>query len=109
MSIAATTSLEKPAAAAKRWPWLPAAAVLFGSGWGSNQFTPMLLVYRHSLGVGAATLEGLFGFYALGLAPGLLWGGPLSDRRGRRAVLLPAALASLLGTLTLIVGGDRVA
>ena len=33
---------------ARRAPggWLPAAAVLFGAGWGSNQFTPMLLVYR---------------------------------------------------------------
>jgi MFS family permease len=92
-----------------RLPWLPAAAVLFASGWGSNQFTPMLLVYRHSLGVGATTVEGLFGFYALGLAPGLLWGGPLSDRRGRRAVAIPAACASFLGTLTLIGGAHHVA
>src|SRR6184192_3195961 len=60
-------------------PWLPAAAVLLGTGWGSNQFTPMLLVYRQALGLGTGTLEAMFGFYALGLIPGLLIAGPLSD------------------------------
>ena len=65
--------------------WLPAAAVLIGAGWGSNQFTPMLLVYRQRLGLGTGTLEALFGVYALGLIPGLLIGGPLSDARGRRS------------------------
>ena len=30
--------------------WLVVAAVLLGTGWGSNQFTPMLLVYHHALG-----------------------------------------------------------
>ena len=46
------------------------AAVLVGAGWGSNQFTPMLLVYRHALGLGAGSLESMFGVYALGLIPG---------------------------------------
>ena len=72
-------------------PWLPAAAVLLGTGWGSNQFTPMLLVYRQALGLGTGTLEAMFGFYALGLIPGLLVAGPLSDAHGRRRVAVPAA------------------
>jgi MFS family permease len=75
-------------------PWVPVAAVLFGTGWGSNQFTPLLLVYRHTLGVGTGTLEAMFGFYALGLIPGLLLAGPLSDARGRRKVVLAAAALS---------------
>lgn len=57
------------------------AAVLVGAGWGSNQFSPMLLVYRHALGLGAGSLEAMFGVYALGLIPGLFLGGPLSDAR----------------------------
>src|SRR6478672_5882565 len=67
-----------------RTAWLPAAAGLLGAAWGSNQFTPMLLVYHRALGLGTGTLEALFGVYALGLVPGLLIAGPLSDRRGRR-------------------------
>lgn len=88
-----------------RIPWLPAGAVLLGNGWGSNQFTPMLLVYRHTLGLGTGTLEAMFGFYALGLIPGLLVAGPLSDARGRRTVVLPAAALSLVASLALAAAG----
>jgi MFS family permease len=85
------------------------AAVLLGTGWGSNQFTPMLLVYRHTLGLGTGTLEALFGFYALGLIPGLLLAGPLSDARGRRPVVLPAAALGLVASVMLVAGTGSVA
>ena len=51
----------------------------------------MLLIYRESLDLGTGTLEAMFGLYALGLIPGLLLAGPLSDARGRRTVVVPAA------------------
>jgi MFS family permease len=89
--------------------WLPIAAILLGTGWGSNQFTPMLLVYSHALGLGTGTLEALFGAYALGLIPGLLLAGPLSDARGRRAVVMPAVGLSLLASVTLVAGANDVA
>ncbi len=89
--------------------WLPAAAVLIGAGWGSNQFTPMLLVYHQRLGLGTGTLEAMFGVYALGLIPGLLIGGPLSDARGRRTVVVPAAVLSLAATIALAAAGGSVA
>jgi predicted MFS family arabinose efflux permease len=92
----------------QRFAWAPVAAVLLGVGWGSNQFTPMLLVYSRTLGLGTGTLEAMFGFYALGLIPGLLLAGPVSDARGRRVVVLPAAVVSLLGTLALVAGGRSV-
>ena len=85
------------------------AAVLIGTGWGSNQFTPMLLVYSHSLGLSTGTLEALFGAYALGLIPGLLIAGPLSDAVGRRPVVIPAAALSLLASVTLVAGAHTVA
>ena len=66
----------------------------------------MLLVYRHALGLGAGSLEAMFGVYALGLIPGLLLAGPLSDARGRRLPVLAAATASLVGSLLLIVGAS---
>src|SRR5215208_6754624 len=86
-----------------------ATAALFGVGWGANQFAPLLLVYHRDLGVGEATLEAIFGVYALGLIPGLLIGGPLSDRVGRRAVVLPAAALSVLATGLLMLGGQSIA
>jgi len=76
------------------------ALVLVGAGWGSNQFTPMLLVYRHALGLSAGSLEAMFGVYALGLIPGLL-AGPLSDAKGRRLPVLAAAAG--------VVGGEPAA
>ena len=39
----------------------------------------MLLLYRSQLGLSAATVEAMFGLYAIGLMPGLLVGGSLSD------------------------------
>ena len=63
----------------------------------------MLLVYRQQLGLSTGTLEALFGVYALGLIPGLLIAGPLSDARGRRPVILASAALSLAGTLALVV------
>ena len=89
-------------------PWLAAAAAMLGAGWGSNQFTPMLLVYGDSLGLSTGTAEALFGFYALGLAPGLLLAGPISDARGRRPVVLASAWLTLLASLALIGGNDSI-
>ncbi|HXD71030.1 MAG TPA: MFS transporter [Gaiellales bacterium] len=91
-----------------RTAWLPAATGLLGAAWGSNQFTPMLLVYHRTLGLRTGTLEALFGAYAIGLIPGLLVGGRLSDTRGRRAIVMPAALLSLAGSVVLAGAGDTV-
>ena len=96
---------EGTAAARGPWQcWMAVAAVLVGAGWGSNQFTPMLLVYRHALGLGAGSLEAMFAVYALGLISGLFLAGPLSDARGRRLPVLGAAATSFVGSLLLIAG-----
>jgi len=84
--------------------WVRVALVMFAVGWGANQFSPMLIVYRHSLGLSAGEIAGLFAIYAATLIPGLLAGGPLSDRFGRRAVVLPFAALSPVATLLLVVG-----
>jgi hypothetical protein len=89
--------------------WLPVAGVLAGAGWGSNQFTPMLLVYHARLGLSTATLEALFAAYAVGLIPGLLVAGRWSDRHGRRAVGLSAAAISLLASVSLMAGSGALA
>jgi MFS family permease len=108
-SHGAATSSREVATIPSRTAWVPPAAVLLGVGWGSNQFTPMLLVYRRALGLGTGTLEAMFGIYALGLIPGLLLAGPLSDARGRRNVVLAAAGLSLLASVMLVAGAHIVA
>jgi hypothetical protein len=88
--------------------WLAPAAVLAGTGWGANQFAPMLLVYRHHLGLSTGTVEALFGVYALGLIPGLLLAGPISDARGRRQVVVSAAVIGLLSSIVVVAGAHSV-
>ncbi len=76
---------------------------MFAVGWGANQFSPMLIVYRDRLGLSAGTLGVIFGVYALGLIPGLLLGGAASDRYGRRALVIPFVALSPVASLLLIL------
>jgi hypothetical protein len=84
--------------------WLAVAAVMFGVGWGANQFTSLLIAYHQHRGFALSVNEALFGIYALGLIPALLVGGPASDRWGRGKVVRPAAVMSVAATLVLMVG-----
>lgn len=84
--------------------WFVAAAAMFVCGWGGNQFTPLLSMYRSVNGFSTTVVDALLGAYVLGLAPALLVGGPLSDRHGRRPVMLVALTASGLGSTLLAVG-----
>ncbi|MCW2988461.1 MAG: major facilitator superfamily multidrug resistance protein, partial [Solirubrobacterales bacterium] len=83
--------------------WLPVGFAMLVVGWGANQFSPMLLVYRAQLGLSSGELALLFALYALGLIPGLLIGGPASDRHGRRVLVLPFVALSPLASLLLVL------
>jgi Na+/melibiose symporter-like transporter len=75
--------------------------VLLAVAWGGNEFTPLLVMYRELGVMGPVTVDALLAVYVFGLVPALLLGGPLSDRFGRRPLLLPAAPLSALGSLVL--------
>ena len=89
--------------------WLGAGVAVCAVGWGANQFTPMLLWYRSSLGLSAPVVEAMFGLYAIGLIPGLLVAGSLSDRIGRRRVVFSAVLLSMVAGGVLIAGAHGAA
>ena len=78
-----------------RW-WLGPCAALAVAGWGGNQFTPLVILYREQAGHSDVVITAVFGAYVLGLVPGFLLGGEFSDRRGRRivwwALLISAAV-----------------
>jgi hypothetical protein len=79
---------------------------LFSVALGTNVPTPLLLVYRRTLGLSAADLTAIFGCYAIGLIAALSVSGPLSDRFGRRVLVLPfAVLAGLVSLLFVPAAG----
>lgn len=84
--------------------WARVAAVLFVIGYGANQFSPLMVMYREQGHYSATVVAAFFGVYVAGLAPGLFVGGPLSDRYGRRAVLLPAVVLSVPASAVLALG-----
>ena len=77
-------------------------------GWGAQQFAPLLLLYQARLHLSATVIQATFGLYVFGLIPGMLLGGPVSDRYGRRRVMAPTLVASVAATALLLAGGAGV-
>ncbi|MEH0108892.1 MFS transporter [Tersicoccus sp. MR15.9] len=85
--------------------WLAACGMLFAVGWGGNEFTPLLTMYRQESGLSSQAVTILLGAYVVGIVPALLVGGPLSDRFGRRPLMLPAPVLCVGGSALLAAGG----
>ncbi|MFI5658748.1 MFS transporter [Streptomyces sp. NPDC051684] len=102
-----THTTQQPAASAasvRPGQWRTVAAAMFVCGWGGNQFTPLLLMYRELGGYSTLSVDAFLGAYVVGLVPGLLLAGPISDRRGRRPVMIAGTVASILASLVLCFG-----
>ncbi|WP_218671482.1 MFS transporter [Microbispora sp. GKU 823] len=95
-----------PATPLTRDSWRTVAAAMFACGWGGNQFTPLLLMYRRLGGYSTLSVDAFLGAYVVGLVPGLLLAGPVSDRRGRHPVLVAGTVASAAASLVLCFGGQ---
>ena len=78
-------------------------AVLFATGWVANHFVALMPVISMRQHLSAATIDGTFGIYALGLLPGLLIGGRASDVLGRQAVALAGSATTVVGTVAMLV------
>lgn len=83
--------------------------MLFAAAAGTNVSTPLLLLYREELDLSGPAATVIFGVYAAGLAPSLLGSGPLSDRYGRRTVVLPFALLAGIASLLFAAATDSFA
>ncbi|MEO9152570.1 MAG: MFS transporter [Lapillicoccus sp.] len=75
---------------------------LFGVAFGTQSPSPILLFYTQELGLSATELTVFFTVYAVGLVPALLLGGPHSDRRGRKPVIVPVVALCIVAQLALL-------
>lgn len=89
--------------------WRRVVPALFAIAWGGNEFTPLLVLYKRVDGFGTGTVDVLLAAYVVGIVPALLLGGPLSDRYGRRPLLLPAPVLGALGSAVLAAGHGSLA
>ena len=106
---AAETRLEGERGAGGKWLWLTVAASMFAAAWGGNEFTPLLVMYRLDHGYSPVMVDFFLFAYVVGIVPALLLGGPLSDRLGRRPIMLPAPIIAIAGSTLLAFGADSAA
>ncbi|QOK23996.1 MFS transporter [Janibacter indicus] len=81
--------------------WITLLALL-SAGWATNHFAAMLPVLAEVAHISKPGLDAAFGLYALGLLPSLLLGGGLSDRHGRRPVMVTGLTLAALGNLVML-------
>lgn len=89
-----------------RRSWVPAALAVFAVGWGANQFAPLLYLYRTDQGLAQSDVTAMFSVYIVGLLPTLLVAGRWSDRNGRRVLMRPVLVLSLVATVLMFFGGQ---
>ncbi len=106
MTAPAKEAAADPVGSGSARHWLAVASATFAIAWGGNEFTPLLVMYRAHGGFSAVTVDLLLFAYVLGIVPALLVGGPLSDRFGRRPLMLPAPVLAAVGSLILAGGAD---
>ena len=82
--------------------WITLVALL-SAGWATNHFAAMLPVLADVAHISKPGLDAAFGLYALGLLPSLLLGGGLSDRYGRRPVVVTGLVLAGVGNLVMLI------
>ncbi|MGV8872031.1 MAG: MFS transporter [Rhodococcus sp. (in: high G+C Gram-positive bacteria)] len=87
--------------------WLLVASGMFAVAWGGNEFTPLLVMYRLDHGFSAVMVDTFLFAYVLGIVPALLICGPLSDRLGRRPIMVPAPAIAAAGSILIALGPDN--
>ncbi len=79
---------------------------LFAVAYGTNVSTPFLVLYRERLGLNDSETVGIFVAYVAGILATLVVIGPISDRIGRRPVVLPFIGLAAVASLLLLLGRD---
>ncbi|WP_202596869.1 MFS transporter [Curtobacterium oceanosedimentum] len=101
-SVPTTGSVAAPAS--RVTPWAMVWGAVFVCSWGGNQFSPLLLMYEERAHYSSLLVNAFLGVYVLGLAPALLVAGSLSDRHGRKPLMLVGIGAAVVGSGLLALG-----
>jgi MFS family permease len=88
--------------------WWRIAPAVFALAYGGNHFSPLLLLYRQQEGYSQVEVDLLFAAYIVGIIPGFLIAGPLSDRFGRKPVLLVGVVLGVVASAILGLGAASV-
>lgn len=75
-------------------------------GWGTNVSTPFLVLYKERLQLSDSATVAIFVVYVAGILGTLLVAGPLSDRFGRKPIVVPFTALSALASLVILFGRD---
>ncbi len=89
--------------------WLRVAPAILALAYGGNHFSVLLLLYRAKEGYSSVEVDLLFALYIVGIVPGFLLSGPLSDRYGRRPLLVAGVVLGCLGSVVIASGAASVA
>ena len=108
MSRTGSIKAQKSGQNSQKMAWLWVALSVFGISWGGNQFSPMLVFYHQDNVLDQVFINSLMFVYALGMVPSLLIAGPLSDRYGRKPVMLLAPILTVIGSV-LLASGQTIA
>lgn len=109
MTASAPTSAAARAVTGPRWPY-PALLLLTGISLGvSGAPAPLYGTYAELWGFAPITTTVVFAVYALAALVSVLVAGPLSDRWGRRPVLLGAIALILAGLVVFVLAGGVAA
>ena len=88
---------------------LAVAIGLFVVGYGTNVSTPFLVLYRDRLGLSDNQTQLIFVVYVVGILSTLMIAGQLSDRYGRKPLLVASLALSAVGSALLILGRNEFA
>jgi MFS family permease len=84
--------------------WLRVAPAVLLLAWGGNHFTPLIHLYEDLGHYAPWQANLLLGLSVVGLVPGLLLSAAVSDRHGRKPVLVGGLAAGLAGSVVLACG-----
>jgi MFS family permease len=85
--------------------WGPLFPAVFIMAWGGNHFSPLLSMYRQRADFSAVQVDLFFAAYILGLVPGFLLSGSLSDRHGRKPLMVCGLALGAIGSAIPATGG----
>jgi len=106
--VSQATTARPTAPPSTAWTWLaawPIAAVFMLA----NVAAPLYVVWQQEFGFSKGTLTAIFCWYMVGMSASLLVSGVVSDRLGRKAVLLPALALAVVAAVVFATAQDVTA